>query len=77
MIRPARWKQVTETTDSRESCTTFRVVGWASIMLGIAALGLYVGHELRSRYKFSQRTPYDIFGHAGDSFPAADYGVGI
>lgn len=68
---------MTETLDSREGCKTFRVVGWASVVLGITALGIYIGHELRSRYKFSQRTPYDIFAHAGDSVPTAEYGVGI
>jgi hypothetical protein len=68
---------VTELLDSREGCTTFRIVGWASVMLGIAALGLYVGRELRLRYKFNQRTPYDYFSHAGDSVPTAEYGVGI
>ena len=62
---------------SREDSMTLRVVGWASVALGIAALGLYVGHELRSRYKFSKRTPYDIFSHAGDSIPATEYGMGI
>lgn len=46
-------------------------------MVGIAALGVYIGYELRSRYKFMRRTPYDIFSHAGDSVPAAEYGVGI
>lgn len=46
-------------------------------MLGIAALGLYVGRELRSRYKFNRRTPYDFFSHAGDSISAAESGVGI
>jgi hypothetical protein len=56
---------------------TLRIVGWASVALGIAALGLYVGHELRSRYKFNKRTPYDFFAHAGDSIPATEYGMGI
>lgn len=56
---------------------TVRVVGWTSVALAVAALGLYVGHELRSRHKFQQRTQYDFFSHAGDSVPAADYGVGI
>ena len=72
-----------ELPKSNEQCSTdesclFRIVGWASVALGMAALGLYVGRELRLRYKFNKRTPYDIFSHAGDAFPAADYyGVGI
>jgi hypothetical protein len=72
-----------EPLQSNEQCSTeenslFRIVGWVSVVLGIAALGLYAGRELRLRYKFNKRTPYDIFSHAGDAFPAADYyGVGI
>lgn len=53
------------------------IVGWTSVALGIAALGLYIGRELRARYKFNHRTQYDFFSHAGDSIPAADYGTGI
>jgi hypothetical protein len=44
--------------------------------LGVAAVGIYVGHELRVRYKFNQRTPSDFYAHAGDESPA-EYGVGI
>jgi len=53
------------------------IVGWTSVAVGIAALGLYVGRELRARYKFNHRTQYDFFSHAGDSVCAADYGTGI
>jgi hypothetical protein len=44
--------------------------------MGVAAVGLYVGRELRLRYKFNHRTPADFFAHAGDESPA-EYGVGI
>jgi hypothetical protein len=70
-------KEVAKSMGSLEDKTTYKIVGWTSVAVGIAALGLYVGHELRSRYKFKRRTPYDFFAHAGDSVPAADYGVGI
>lgn len=70
-------RKVTDFFQCREERTAFRVVGWTSMAIGIAALGLYVGHELRSRYKFRRRTPYDYFSHAGDSVPAADYGMGV
>ena len=66
-----------EFLESNEDGAALRVVGWTSVALGIAAIGLYVGHELRSRYKFRRRTPYDIFAHAGEGVPAADYGMGI
>lgn len=55
-----------------------RVTAWTSLTIGVIALGLYAGRELRSRYRFSRRTPYDFFSHAGDSAPrVSDYGVGI
>lgn len=68
---------MTEILDSGKRTTTFQVVGWASAAVCIAALGFYVGIELRQRYKFQQRTQYDLFSHAGDSAAAADYGVGV
>jgi hypothetical protein len=53
------------------------IVGLTSLAVGIAAVGLWVGRELRARYKFNHRTQYDFFSHAGDSVCAADYGTGI
>jgi hypothetical protein len=49
---------------------------WASLAVGVAAVGLYVGRELRIRYKFKHRNPADYYAHAGDE-PSADYGIGI
>lgn len=59
-----------------ESGIALRVLGWTSVAVGVTAVGLYVGRELRSRYKFSHRTPSDFYAHAGDESPA-DYGMGI
>lgn len=53
-----------------------RAVGWTSLALGITALGLYVGRELRTRYKFKRRTPSDFFSHAGEDL-GPEYGMGI
>ena len=66
-----------ETSPSQEEGSAMAIVGWTSVAVGIAAVGLYVGRELRARYKFNHRTQYDFFSHAGDSVPAADYGTGI
>lgn len=60
-----------------ESSLALRLVGWSSVAVGVLAVGLFVGRELRLRYKFSHRTPTDFFAHAGDEAPSADYGVGI
>ena len=52
-------------------------LGWVSAGLGAVALGLFVGRELRSRYKFNRRTPYDFYAHSGDELQDMEFGVGI
>ena len=54
-----------------------KTVGWISAALGAVALGLIVGREIRQRYKFNRRTPYDLYSHSGDELPDVDFGVGI
>jgi hypothetical protein len=65
------------TSPSQEEGSAMAIVGWTSVAVGIAAVGLYVGRELRARYKFRHRTQYDFYSHAGDSVCTADYGTGI
>ncbi len=57
--------------------TLFKTVGWVSAGLGAVALGLVVGNEIRQRYKFNRRTPYDAYGHSGDESRDMDFGLGI
>jgi hypothetical protein len=52
------------------------VIGWLSVGMAVAALGIFVGRELRSRYKFKRRTPYDFYAHAGEK-EIGEFGVGI
>jgi hypothetical protein len=54
-----------------------KTIGWISAALGAVALGLLVGRELRIRYKFNRRTPYDMYAHSGDEMGDVDWGVGI
>lgn len=54
-----------------------RVVGWFSVGMAVAGLGVLIGYELRCRYKFNRRTPYDFFAHAEEPQTANDFGVGI
>jgi hypothetical protein len=61
--------------DDAES-TLIKTVGWISAGLGAVALGLFVGRELRQRYKFNRRTPYDFYAHSGDE-KDVDFGLGI
>ena len=60
-----------------EESTVLRSLGWISAGLGAVALGLFVGRELRSRYKFNRRTPYDFYAHSGDELQDMEFGVGI
>jgi len=59
-----------------QDSTLFKTIGWISAGLGAVALGLFVGRELRLRYKFNHQTPYDFYAHAGDETDV-DFGLGI
>src|SRR5579875_391665 len=59
-----------------EESKVLQTIGWVSAGLGAVALGLFVGRELRSRYKFNRRTPYDFYAHSGDE-QDMEFGVGI
>jgi hypothetical protein len=43
-----------------------RNIGLLSAGVTVVAIGVMVGRELRQRYKFNRRTPYDVYAHAGD-----------
>jgi hypothetical protein len=64
-----------ELEDDDES-TLIKTIGWISAGLGAVALGLFIGREMRQRYKFNRRTPYDIYSHSGDE-EDVDFGLGI
>ncbi len=61
--------------ESNES-NALRVIGWFSIGMAVAALGIVVGREMRSRYKFNKRTPYDFYSNAGKQ-QMSEFGMGI
>jgi hypothetical protein len=62
--------------DEQDESKTLQVLGWFSIGMAVAALGLYVGRELRIRYKFKRRTPYDFYSSAGNQ-QTSEFGTGI
>jgi hypothetical protein len=70
-VEPTTLTPVDEPCDG----TTLRVLGWFSVGMAVAALGLYAAREIRSRYKFNRRTPYDFYSNAGES-QSAEYGMG-
>jgi hypothetical protein len=67
-----------EDIQSGKKCgfNAMRVVTWFSAGMAVAALGIYLGTELRSRYRFRRRTPYDFYANAGEA-QASEFGVGI
>jgi len=62
--------------EEEEETTLIKTVGWISAGLGAVALGLFIGRELRQRYQFNRRTPYDFYAHSGDK-QDVDFGLGI
>ena len=62
--------------NGEEETTLIKTVGWISAGLGAVALGLFIGRELRQRYQFNRRTPYDFYAHSGDE-QDVDFGLGI
>ena len=62
--------------DEQEDSKTLKVIGWVSVGMAVAAVGLYVGREIRQRYKFNKRTPYDFYSNAGNQ-QSTEFGVGI
>jgi len=62
---------------SEESFSAMQAIGLVTIALATISLGLYIGREIRFRYKFYRRTPSDFFSYAGDSITATEYGMGV
>lgn len=62
--------------EEKTGFTALRVITWFSVGMAVAALGIFVGAELRSRYRFKKRTPYDFYSNAGEQ-QAGEFGVGI
>lgn len=63
--------------DSKKAHTLLVTAAWVVGGLGVLTLGLIAGRELRGRYKFNRRTPYDYYAHSGDRSAGLDYSVGI
>ena len=64
------------TVEEKAAKTTLRLIGWFSAGMAVAALSIYVGSELRSRYKFKRRTPYDFYSGAGECH-TNEFGMGV
>ncbi len=73
---PALTTDLLTDAEPHHETALLRTIGWISAGAGALALGLFVGRELRSRYKFNRRTPYDFYAHSGDA-QEMEFGVGI
>lgn len=71
----AELEAVTPTEETKES-NALQVITWFGVGMAVAAVGILVGRELRSRYRFKRRTPYDFYSNASEYQPG-DYGVGV
>ena len=72
-----RRREMSESAEGNDGGAALKAIGWVSVGLGAVALGVYIGRELRSRYKFKRRTPYDYYSHSGDEMKDVEFGVGI
>ena len=72
-------EQIDDTVeDATHGGNTFlRNVGWVSAGVTVVALGVVIGREVRRRYLFHRRTPYDFYAHSGDQAQDVEFGVGI
>ncbi|MDE1155813.1 MAG: hypothetical protein PW735_08790 [Acidobacteriaceae bacterium] len=68
---------VEESLGMKQESHLVRNIGLATAGITVVALGLLVGRELRERYKFNRRTPYDFYAHSGDQMADVEFGVGI
>ncbi|MGD0831702.1 MAG: hypothetical protein ABR907_12200 [Terracidiphilus sp.] len=65
-----------ECTGECQESHVLRVLGWLSVGVAVAVVGVFVGRELRNRYKFNHRTPYDFYAHAGEQ-QTGEFGMGV
>lgn len=56
--------------------SALRLIGWCSVGVAALALGIYLGRELRNRYKFNRRTPYDFYANSSEQ-QTGEFSVGI
>jgi hypothetical protein len=62
----------------KRTAILLRNIGLLSAGVTVVAIGVMVGNELRKRYKFNRRTPYDAYSHAGDEkqMDELEFGLG-
>jgi hypothetical protein len=64
------------TAPEKSEWTALRMITWFSAGMAVAAIGIFLGNELRNRARFKKRTPYDFYSNAGEQ-QASEFGMGI
>jgi hypothetical protein len=62
--------------NAKKGKSTEAILGWFSVGMAVATLGILVATEILSRYQFKKRTPYDFYSNAGEK-QATEFGMGI
>lgn len=62
--------------NAKKGKSTAAILGWLSVGMAVATLGIWVATEILSRYQFKKRTPYDFYANAGEK-QASEFGMGI
>jgi hypothetical protein len=68
--------EVVVPAEEKKESSKLRVIGWFSVGIALATVGVLVGRELLSRSRFKKRTPYDFYASAGEK-QSSEFGVGI
>jgi hypothetical protein len=63
-------------SDEKGGCCALQMIGWLSVGIAVAALGLFAGRGLRNLYRFKRRTPYDFYSNAGEQ-QSSEFGLGV
>jgi hypothetical protein len=61
--------------DESAGSSALRVITWIGVGVAVAAAGIFVVRELRGRYKFNRRTPYDFYANADEQ--PGEFGLGV
>lgn len=75
-LTPAGEELALEDAAEKRGPRALLMVGWFGLGMAVATIGVLVGVELRSRYKFNHRTPYDFYANAGEQ-QVSEFGVGV
>jgi hypothetical protein len=69
-----------EETSTEEQCESSarKIIVWLTVGMAVAVFGVFLGFELRSRYKFNRRTPYDFYDHNfSEKQQTSEFGLGV